>query len=235
MATYLSLCQDLARECDLGSTPGAVTGNVGELANVVRWIADAYMDIQNRHGGRWRWLRHEFTLSTTASDDTYTYGDCTDVTSASAITRFKAWRLNDRFDPPKIYLTSAGAGTQTWMIWTPWESFKTIYKIGTQNDGYPVHITVDPQDQIVIGPSPNDAYTIQGDFYRSPQVLAADADEPEMPSHFHNLIWRYALENYGFQQLANEVLARHERQMRRTMRQLEAEQLPKLRKAGALA
>ncbi len=36
MSTFLEGVQDLAYECDLASVPGAVTGQVGEFADVVR-------------------------------------------------------------------------------------------------------------------------------------------------------------------------------------------------------
>ncbi len=237
MTTFLAGVQDLATECGLASTPTAVASQTGEFGRLVKWYKDAYIDIQNRHQDSWRWLRHSFTLTTTASDDTYTYSDCTDSTSASAITRFGCWRLHDKFDPPKIYLQSAGSGSERWLSFLPWDTFKTIYKIGSQAQatGAPAHITVDPQNQIVIGPSPNGAYVLTGDYYRSAQELSADDDEPEMPSHFHNLIVWGAMIDYGYFELGQEVLGRGQKKYRTMLRKLEANQLPAMRLAGPLA
>ena len=235
MSTYLQLCQDVRRECGIpGTGPTSVSGNTGELDRVVNWVEQAYREVQNRHNN-WRFLRKGFTLTTVASDDTYAYGDVTDDATAAAITRFSDWRIEDLKDPPKIYLQSAGSGTQRWMTYTPWEYFKSIYKIGTQNTGAPVHITFDPNDNIVLGPSPDAVYIITGDYYRSAQVLAADSDTPEMPSQYHDLIVYKAMEKYGFYEAAQEFLAKGEREARRVMRQLELNQLPKIRLGRPLA
>ena len=143
---YLELGEAFHREARYaGVAPTTLQNQTGQALDIASWIAQAWSDIQMMLDGRWRWLWHEFTVNTVASDDSYAYGDCTDVQDAAAITRFHAWHLNDIYNPPKIYLTSSGAATEQWLIWTPWEAFKQVYKIGTQNDAMPVHITIDPR------------------------------------------------------------------------------------------
>lgn len=233
---FLDLCQATARECKVAggdTVPTAVTGQTGELDSIVNWVKDSWIEIQNRPN--WRWGRHGFTVNTVEDDDTYAYGDVTDTTTSAVITRLSHWRLNDPRDPPKIYLTSAGVGTQNWMIWVPWEDFKSVYRIGTQNSGYPAHIAIDPQNNIVIGPKPNGIYTITGDYQRSAQTLAADDDTPEMPSQYHMLIVYEAMQRYGYTESAPEVLARGEKYAGILMRQLQNNQLPGFRLAGPLA
>jgi hypothetical protein len=230
---FLQLCQKTALECDVSggdTVPTTVVGQTGELARIVNWVKQSYTEIQNKHLSEpcWRWLRHTFTLSTTANDDTYAYTDCTDSTSGSAIIRFSNWRLNDCLDPPKIYLTSSGVGTETWMTWMPWEHFKTLYRRGTQNASYPIHISVDPQNNLVIGPKPNGIYTLTGDFYRSAQTLSDNSDTPEMPSQFHYLAVYEAMQKYGYFESAPEVLARGREAGSDLMRQLELNQLPSI-------
>jgi hypothetical protein len=237
MSTFLELAVDLAEEVDLASNPASVESQAGEFKKLVKWLTKSYMEIQNRAGGRWRWLRREFTVNTTSGDDSYAPGDCTDVDAATTIDRFSEWRLIDPRDPPKIYLTSTGVGGEYWLIYIPWDDFKRIYKIGSQatNTGSPAHITFDPQNNIVLGPAPNDIYTVTGDFYRSPQVLALDADVPEMPSHYHNLIVYRAMEKYGRFNAAPEVELRGRVEGRALLRQLENNQMPKMRTAAPLA
>lgn len=235
MATYLEGAQKLARECGAGSSPTTVVSQSGESRRFVDWYADAYLDIQNRHPKGWRWLRHSFTVNTTASDDTYAPSDCTDQTTSTAISRFGAWRLEDPYDYPKCYLTSAGVGGEYWLVYTPWEQFKSIYKLGSQSTSQPAHISIDPQNNLVLGPSPNGIYTITGDYYRAPQILAADSDTPEMPSQFHNMIVWAAMEDYGYFELAQEVLARGKERRRRATRHLESDQLEPISLPGALA
>ncbi len=223
MATYLELAQDLARECDISPVPGAVTGQTGEYADLVRWTQRAYREIENRN--RWRWLRRAAQVTTTASDDTYAPSDFTDTTDSAAISRFGSWRARDPNDPPKIYLSSSGAGGERWLLVVPWEWFKSIYRIGTQNTGAPAHLAIDPNNNIVIGPLPNDAYVVTLDYYMGGQELAADGDIPEMPERFHDLIVYRAMEKYAYRESAGEVLARAKEEGRRILRQLELDQL----------
>ena len=233
MATFLTGVQDLGHECDLPSVPATTANQTGEFGDLVRWYARAWREIQGR--AKWRWMRRTATLPTVASTDTYAYGSFTDATTAAVITRFGSWRLNDLTDPPKIYLTSSGVGTQNWMIAVPWEWFKAIYRIGTQNTGYPAHITVDPNNRIVLGPIPNDIYTVTVDYNLSSQELSADEDIPELPARFHDLIVYRAMEKYAYRESAAEVLARAQTEGRRLMRQLEADQLDALSWPGPMA
>lgn len=232
--TYLELCQRFLRETGYGSSgPTAVTGQAGYHLQAVEWIAEAYTELQNRTN--WRWLRKEFTLETTDGDYSYAYGDCTDVPTDSAITRFKSWQFQDRWNPPKCYLQSSGQGTEYPLTYIPWESFQYIYRLGTREEGAPSMISIDPADNIVLGPTPNDTYVITGEYNRSAQVLAADGDTPELPSDLHMLICYLAMEDFGLYDLSDESLQRARIKGRRLLRQLEVQQAPKMRKAGPLA
>lgn len=237
MSTFLQLVKSLRQECGIAGTgPTTVTSQVGELKQLVDWTADAYTEIQNRHGGHWRWLLREFTLPTVASTAAYAYTDANDVLTATAIDRFTAWRVNDRDDPPKIYLTSAGVSGQRWMVYADWSWFRSVYKIGTATEGYPHHISIDPQDNLVFGQVPDAAYTVTGHYWRGPQTLSVDADEPEMPSQFHKLIVYKAMEKYAGYNSAPEVMIRAKNEGTPMMRQLEANQLLRgFRRAGPMA
>jgi len=222
---YLQITQRTCQEAGLsGTVPTAVTNQTGELKRFVNWAEEAYTDIQNMNPF-WRWMRVTFTLNTVASDDTYAYGDCTDSLTSSAITRFDHWMFDNCDDPPKAYLQSSGVGGEYWLEVVPWEWFKSVYKMGTQTTGAPAHITVDPQNNIVVGPSPDAVYVITGDYHRSAQVLAADADTPEMPTQFHKLIVYKALEKYGYFESAAEVVARAQKESALLMGQLRMNQL----------
>ena len=228
------------------AVPSTTVSQTGELARVTNWVSDAYIDIQNRHSESFRWQRRLFEVVTAASDGgVYAYDNAgiNDVTGGASnpIDRFSSWRLDDRVDPPRIHLVSAGSATQNWMIWVEWDWFRLVYRTGLQNPGYPRYITVDPQNNIVIGPEPNDIYNIQSYYERGPQVLGATntiADDTEvsgMPAQFHKLIVYKALEKYGYFESAGEVIARAQKEGNRMMRQLEGNQMPAMRMRGPLA
>ncbi len=241
MSTFLQICQNVARECgvaggaDASPKPTAVTSQSGELNRIVNWVADAYVEIQGSRD--WRWLRKKFTVDTVDGTDTYAFGDCTDVDDAAVISRFREWKLNDSRNPPKIYLTTTGVGGQVLLTYSPWDNFEYLYKTGSlqSQTSQPVHITVNPKNEIVLGITPNDTYTLIGDYYKSAQILAADSDTPEMPSQYHSLIMYQAMEYYGLFESAPEIVTRARGGMRRLRNQLKHNQDQPYRLGGPLA
>lgn len=229
--TYLELVKKLRLNTNYANTgPSSVLSQLGDHVRAVSWVTDVYTELQNRH--LWRWLRKEFTLTTSEGLDTYDFTSAID--GASTISRFKSWHVHDAINPPTSYLQSAGEGTRSRMIYLPWNHFRPIYRIGQQAPGAPRFITIDPNDNLVLGPAPDDVYVITGEYNRSAQVLADDGDVPEMPSDYHMLIVYLAMEDFGFYDAATEILTRAKTKGRRLMRQLEGTQLPKMQRAGPM-
>ena len=223
---FLQMCQRARSECAIAGTgPADVSGQTGDLERIVNWVADSWREIQIAHPN-WRWMRKGFTLTTTADDGTYAYSDAEDDEDSAAISRFSRWLLNNDEDPPKIYLQSAGVAGQRRLSYITWNSFKFIYRAGTQNSGPPAHISVDPDNNIVLGPAPDDTYVVTGDYQRSAQELSANADTPEMPADYHMLVVWMAVEKYGFHEVAEEAIAKAQRFGPPIMRTLELNQLP---------
>lgn len=202
--SFLTLCQDVRRECGISGTgPASVLNQSGELLRVVNWTAQAWTEIQNKKPN-WRWMRSQFTVNTSANVDTYAYGSCTDTNSSAVITRFKRW-WDQEF---QIYLASAGSTTSHFMTFEPWSIFRHTWKVGAISASYPSTVTITPQNSFMLGAKPNDIYTVTGEYQKSAQVLAADADVPEMPSDFHQLIVYRAMRKYAGYAGAPEVWAR---------------------------
>lgn len=228
---YLQLCQDLRREVRIpGSGPAAVTGQTGQLADLVAWIADAWTELQG-DSTSWKWMTSRFTVNTVAADDTYAYTDCTDtvVSPAAVISRFSNWRPYDADGTPMFmsYLTSAGVNNRTFLQYVDWGEFRSVYRNTVQNPGPPIWVAVDPQMNFVLGPAPDAVYTITGDYQRGPQVLTANADTPDMPTRFHKLIVYLAMEKYAGSLASAENMFRAKSEGARLMRQLRRNQIPK--------
>lgn len=235
--TFLQICRRLARACGMTNSstiPATVTGQSGNLADCVDWAADAYNELQVS-GGDWRWMRSRFTVNTVASTETYAATSCTDSRLSATISRFSHWLITDRYNPPKAYLTSGSIGSQYHLQFIDWDTFCALYKIGIISEGSPVHISIDPQDNIVLGPTPNDVYTITGEYQMSAQNLAEDDDEPEMPADFHMLIVYEAMVKYAGDQLSEEAMGRAMREGGRLKSQLLIRQKPHFRKARPMA
>lgn len=222
MSNFLQLAQDLRRECGISGTgPTTVVSQTGELLRVVNWIIASWKELQN-HKNNWRWMRAPFTVQTVAAVDTYAYGACTDVLTSALISRFKRWYPKEF----QIYLTTSGIGTSHWLTEFPWDSFKRIWKVGNQNNGYPAAVAIDPQNNFRLGAKPNDIYTVTGDYQRSAQVLAIDTDVPEMPADFHQLIVFRGMKKYAAFAGASEVWASAKDQHAQMMLDLMLDQLP---------
>lgn len=233
--TFLQLVQRLRQETAYAdSGPSAVTSQTGAHLRAVNWVIEAWNEIQNRHAN-WRWLRADFTFNTSASTEEYAYGSVTDVAASAVITRFKSWLIKDPRNPPRCYLTASGVGVGYFLTYIPWEQYRVLYQIGTQSEGAPCHITVAPNNKLMLGPVPDDTYTIEGEYQKSAQVLAADGDTPECHANYHMLIVYRAMEDSGYFENGSDILQRSSVKSRRLMRQLEADQLPMIRAAGPMA
>lgn len=237
MSTYLELCQTLRRECSISGTgPTAVLSQVGQYLDVVNWVKQAWTSLQNRHT-HWRWLRSTWSVNTVANDDTYAYTDCTDTLTSATITRFSHWWPRDEAGYPnvKCYLSATGVAAEGWLTPLPWSTFTAIYRRGTQTSNQPVHCTIDPQNNLVLGPKPNAVYVVSGEYQKSAQILAADGDIPEMPLQFHDLVWCAAMRRYAGKQAAPEAMSRAIAEGNVLLRQLEINQLPAMGLGRALA
>ena len=231
MSTYLQLSSQLRQEVEgAGTGPTAVTSQTGVLARYVTWIADAWTELQQDRDD-WFWMRKSFTVNTTSSDGDYAYTDCTDTVSLAAISRWSRWYKHSF----KCYLTASGVGAEYPLRWVEWENFRYRYRYGTQTDSSPRHVSMDPTLKFVLGPEPDAVYTVTGDYQIGPQTLAADADEPEMPSRFHKLIVYEAMIKYGMNSVAPEILNRAAMEAPKLRSPLMRMQLPALCAGPSLA
>lgn len=237
--SFLTLVNDLASEAGVSgnaSSVATVVGQTGTAKRLVNWIRQAHNDIQNRHTS-WRWMRSTFSVNTVVDDDTYAPTDCTDTRLSATISRFARWwpYADDGSINIKRYLTATGVSVEGYMNILPWAYFRAIYRIGTQNNGPIVNVTIDPQDNLVIGPKPNDVFTITGEYQMSSLNFAADSDTAEFPERFDDLITYLAMEKYGLFYAAPEVLERGRQEGGKLMRQLEANQGPPITLGPPLA
>jgi hypothetical protein len=238
--TFLELVNDLATECGVTGNASAVSSvlnQTGEAKRLVKWIQDAHTEIQNKHPN-WKWMRSTFTVDTILGDDTYAPTDCTDTGRlAGIIARFKRWwpYADDGSINIKRFLTSGGVSGEGYMTILPWPYFRSIYRIGTQNNGPVTNITIDPANNLVTGPKPDAIYTITGEYQLSALVFDSDSDTAEFPEDFDQLIVYQAMKKYGTFHAAQEVWDRGNIEGNKLMRQLEADQLPEVGLAPPLA
>ena len=223
--TFLELCQRLRSEAgQAGSGPTTVVSQTYELLRTVNWIKTAYEDIQNLHA-EWNFLRADLTFQTVASDNTYPIADI-------STTEYGEWN-QESF---RSYKTSSGVAGEQFMEWLDWPDFRDKYVIGSNRtlEGNPRYIAQKPDTSLIVFPTPDAAYTINGEYFKRAQVMSVDADEPLIPTKFHMIIvWRALMFYAGFTG-APELYEVGQREYKNMLFKLESSQLPRIRLAGPL-
>lgn len=232
-ATFLELSQRLCSETGISLTgPSATSGQTGRLGQAVNWINSAWVDIQTKFDN-WRFMRASFTVATTSGDGKYAVVDCTDVATSSALTAagFRDW-CRDSF---KIYLTSAGVGTETDLQFIDYGDWYTIWNFGSPSNSYPRDWTMDHDRAILLGPKPDGIYTVRGEYMKAATELSGDSDEPELPNEYRMAIVYRAMMMYGRYLGAPEVYTDGENNYKRLLREMIRTQRPRNVVPGPLA
>jgi len=212
----LALVDAAMRECRVPRTRLTTTiDTTGQIEQFVAWVDTAWAEIQGLHD-QWSWLRDEFTFNTVSGTGEYTLADISATDHR--------WWLTDTF---RLYKTALGQSDEQFVYEWDYPVFRDTYRYGTQVDQRPFNFAVRPQDSaIMLGPKPDDVYTVYGEYIKHPGVLLLDTDEPPLREHLHMIIVYGAMSYYGLEQGAAEVIARAERGYSRLLNQLEREELP---------
>lgn len=186
--TFLELCQKLVRKAGISSAPVSVLNQVGEAGRVVDWIAEAYEFVQNKHPD-WEFLRAGVSFPTTAGKERYTPAEALQLT-------FGQWRFALTW---RCYHTAQGVADEQIIDYMPYDDWRSTYMMGTNRlaTGRPQIVTQAPNQSLVFWPTPDDNYTIIGEQYTAPAVMAANTDVPIFAARFHNAIVYRALMLYG--------------------------------------
>jgi hypothetical protein len=208
---YLSLCKRLAAEAQIAGTVASVTGQSGIMASVVDWIASADRRIQLEHPN-WAFRWGQFDFETTAGTRDY---DLSDLSIERVV--------------QDSVTAHDGDESAAWSVCSlSYQKWRDQYGTSAQASGRPQYITPLPSNALRITPTPDAAYTLQGDFYKKVVSLVNNADEPIYPEQFHMLpVWR-ALMDWGGYFNAPEAVQRGAAEYRLLLGQMERDQLPPL-------
>lgn len=212
--TFLQLCQRLMIECSITGTMTTVAGQSGELARVVNWIQQAWIDLQTEHDD-WLFMRSSKLLGAGVSFPTisgqlfYTLGVGAGKIGLSA-DDFGQWDM----DSFRVMTTTVGINDETFLDNVEFDVWRNAYMYGANQTVItrPVAIAKGGQEQLCLGPASDGTYTVTGDFFWAPQVLEDDTDEPAnrggtftLPRKFQILIVAYAMRYYAAYESAPEV------------------------------
>ena len=171
-------------------------------------------------------------LTLTGSDTTILLGKQSYSLTDIGITDFASWR-NDSF---RQYLQSAGVATEIILSqYYNYSEFRDFYLLGSRKlvTGRPLYVTIAPDRSLLFGFTPNDIYVTNAEYYRTPQELTLDADEPLMPSRFHMAIVYKAMQKYGAFEVAQEQIAAGKEGYAMMINRLRQEYTPMVQATGS--
>lgn len=182
MSTFLSLCSDVARESGgAGSAPVSVLNQTGRQAKIVQWVVEAWRDIQNERND-WSFLQGEWQGQLIIGSSTYTG-------ASFNIDRFAAFVGDTPGNrPTTLYDPAIGVADEGCIHQMSFQTYRTVYGRGAQLQQRSTRYCLDPQGAIRFGSTPDKQYIVRGEYRKGPQILAADADVPDMPDRFHRRI-----------------------------------------------
>lgn len=217
--TFLQLVQRLRSEAGVsGADPATCQGQNGELMRLVRWVNDAWLDVQNKHWD-WFFLRSQFSFqtNTAANQQLYTPAQC-------GTNNFGNWKR----DSLRIYTTALGFPNEMILPFAPYDEFRNLYLYGANRTNYmrPSLYSIDPQKNLVLGGPPDlVGYTINGEYYQVATYLQNDTDIPLLPPQYQMIIVWKALQWYGLYEGAEEAVTRGTQEYNKLMLLLEKDQM----------
>jgi hypothetical protein len=195
---YLALTNALKTKCGVsGSDLTTIVGVTGEPGRLASWINEAYLNIQLVLP-TWNWMRNSFSFQTTTGKYSYSATDC-------GVTDYGFWKI----DSLRRYITSVGVRSEIHVTPMHYDSWRDTYLFGNMRLSYsdPLFVAEGPDMSLNFGMIPGDVgYTIVGEYYKTPSVLAADTDTPSMPDRYHMVIVYRAMMMYGMYEAAPEVV-----------------------------
>lgn len=230
MSTFLQLSQRLRQEA-LGpgssALPTTVTGQTGQLKEFVDAIASSWVHIQGL-STEWRWMNRECSYTASSNVNSIAPTSFTDVLAATTITNFARWVTKPL--TWTCYLQSTGQSDEADLRYMDFEGWRYLYDrgAGATTTGKPIRYAIAPNNYFKLGPKTNGTYVIRGWYQQSPVTMTADADEPAMPSHHHEIIVWYALWMSGLAASAPERVAKGEALYRNMLATLEMDQKPRI-------
>lgn len=220
MSTYVQITDSLKTECGVsGARLTTLVNQVTEINRLAGWVNQAWMDIQEIHED-WFFLRQSFTFNTATGQQSYTPTQA----GIAVAPGLGTWKR----DSVRIYSTSVGVSNEMMMPYLDYDSFRDLWQYASMRNiqTRPTVFTIDPQFNLLMGSTPDSIYTVNGEYFQAPSMMAADTDVPVMPARWHNLIVYRAMQHYGLYEAAPEVLQRGQIEFSKMLSRLQTQQLP---------
>ena len=222
----LQLVNQTRVECGVsGPTLASAQNLTGESARILAWVQQAWIDVQTSKED-WLFLREPFEFNTVAQQWEYTPAN-------AGLTNFGNWK-RDSFRASSVNNLYRDEQLMNYMDWT---TYRNLYRYANMRNTYarPVVVSITPNKDLAFGSTPDQAYTVNGEYYTQPVTLSADTDIPGIPDRFQMIIVYRAMMYYAGYESAPEVLSRGDYEYRRLYSRMEIDQLPTIVSGPPLA
>jgi hypothetical protein len=211
MSTYLELVQDLHHRVGAaGTAPTGVTGLTGEAERLSIWIKQADNFVQLKWVN-WKFLYQQYSTPTVADQPTLT---------KPALLKY--------WDFQTFVIIEPGQTDKNPLSAVEYDSIKREILTPVAETDIPSRVIVLNNNNLRFDPVPDDAYTIEADYYNKPTLLAANADVSLIPEEFHQVIIGRAMILYANFENAPEIKDQGEEIYLEQLALLENDQLPNL-------
>lgn len=133
-------------------------------------------------------------------------------------------------------LSFVGLNSEIFMDYMDYDTWRNNYQYGALRAmaTRPNTVTINPLQNLELGPIADSGYTIVGEYYSTPTEMAANADVPALPVKFHLAIVYAAMIRYGMYEAASEVIQQGQQEFAKWKQRMLADQLPEFTTGGAL-
>lgn len=209
---FLKLCQRVVKESGIAdSGPSKVDGQIGDMARIVDWVQESWLEIQRMHQGRWRFLWTPDVATTLLID--------------SSVVSYPAGHRE-----PLAYSERLNGQGITRI---EFELMRTRYR--SKSRGRPSLYAIRPDGNIEFNTLADQQYLFQFDAYKSPAEFAEGISVPLMEEDYHLIIVWSALMKYALYDEAPETAARADKSYQSLLAQLNLRYLPEMSFGGPLA
>jgi hypothetical protein len=225
--TRLNLTKKLAQwsgKLSPAKVTSTVTPDTAQVADLVEWVSQAWIDIQISQNNRWNWMRKSLDDDSVAlTIGTRTLAMATIDATARTVLPFIAHDI-----VPLRYILLKNPTTESVhrCEFKVYDFFRGYRDRGARPTSKPTRFTILKDGTLEFDPTPDVAYTLNLDWVQVPNELIADATTPDMPAHFHMLIVWYAMIHLMDYDESGGRYKRADRQYKKMLNRMSIEQLP---------
>lgn len=209
---YLDLCRALVAELGVagGTGPSGVTGQSGEFANIVQWVGDADIYVQNLwQDWKFLWSEGPIGQSLPIGD-----GDITTVTDILA-------------EVEEGLVLHSGTSQAYRPKWMPYPDFRVRYlTTPKQNAAKPTNWSVRPDGIVVLSHNVTQITPWTLEYHRRPERMVDNTNQSPIPTHFDRIILARAAVIYGGREDAPEIIASYTAEYVDALEKMESAYLP---------